>query len=1288
MIARLARYAAVTVLVLLLAVFAAALWVTRTTAGARWAVDTAAGYVPGVLEADRVDGSIAAGLELRDARYASEAVDVTVRRLRLAVDPVLFPQLRLNVRELVIDGALVRLAETGEPEPPEEPGPPILERLALPFELNLDRLAVTDVTVTGGDGARLAQVDSAGLSGRWAEDIALRRLRVATPDGSVEGSLRLGLSPPHAVEAALALAAQVEIDEGAVQRVRLRLDADGSLEDLRLELDAAEPRFRLTGFLRQLMDTPAWDLELSLPYLQWPLAVPAPQAYLRGVTLESRGSMDDYTVSGDGAVAAAEAGEHAFAVALEGNASGARIARHSLDGTMLAAGAEGRVRWAEPRAVEAVLDLARFDPSRLGDFWPADAPVGGEVAGAWRPGSVELEMLRLEVAGTGSALTGSGIVDLEAGVVDADLEWRELRWPLAPADGPALASEFGRVRVGGQPDDWTFDGRIAFAAGELPQGVFQLAGNGTRDGVRATLAESRVLGGRVSGEAAYDWRAGTWAADLETEELALDPLLPRWPGQVSGRVRTEGRVSPLRVQAHFTELDGRVRGRRVNGTGGFEYAPGVLRADNLQLAAGESWLRADGELWGPSGLSFELAIDALAAYVPDLGGSVRGGGNLALGDAFPRLRLDLEAEDLRVRDVRLERLSLDSAGAPGAAPVALTARGEGLAAGDRSLAGFTLVLAAAEDRQRLEADLRPGEGRLALAMAGAFDDWRSPLDGWTGELSSLVMEAGEDDTRFALDGPAELTLARDGVRLAGACLAGAEGARLCLEGGWSGVARVDASMEIEEVPVNLVRLYRDTGIVFTQKLSGRIAYEQDGGSRSGEADIAVSAGEAINRLDERLSTRTGAGNIRVALAESGLLTGTLTLPLEGSSEIGGALEIDDLGRGAASPFAGELRARVDDVGMIAEIVPVLDHAAGRLDLALDLDGILGDPDFAGRASLAGGEVVYAPLGLALANIELEARADEVEGLDLRGTFTAGEGRAELRGLAVAGDGPGTGIGVALNGENLTVVDLPDINVIADMDLALGYRDRRLTMNGGVLVPRARISPTSLGSARVSESGDVVVVGGEAPETEDEAGEGAPPFRIVGTVGVQLGEDVIVDLDVAEARLTGTAAYTWNGPAMPIANGQYSISGRFEAYGQVLDIAEGSIRFPGVPASNPQLRIRAEREIFGNAQIRSAGVLVTGTARNPEIEVYTNPATTEERALTLLVTGSDFDYEQGVGAVDVGTYIAPDLYISYGIGLFERDNVISLRYDLGRGFGIKATSGRRAEGVDLSYTIER
>ena len=74
-------------------------------------------------------------------------------------------------------------------------------------------------------------------------------------------------------------------------------------------------------------------------------------------------------------------------------------------------------------------------------------------------------------------------------------------------------------------------------------------------------------------------------------------------------------------------------------------------------------------------------------------------------------------------------------------------------------------------------------------------------------------------------------------------------------------------------------------------------------------------------------------------------------------------------------------------------------------------------------------------------------------------------------------------------------------------------------------------------------------------------------------------------------------------------------------------------------------------------------------------------------MTLLLTGSDFDYEQGVGAVDFGTYIAPKVYASYGIGLFDRENVVRVRYDLKRGFGVTGTSGQKDSGLDLSYRFE-
>ena len=265
--------------------------------------------------------------------------------------------------------------------------------------------------------------------------------------------------------------------------------------------------------------------------------------------------------------------------------------------------------------------------------------------------------------------------------------------------------------------------------------------------------------------------------------------------------------------------------------------------------------------------------------------------------------------------------------------------------------------------------------------------------------------------------------------------------------------------------------------------------------------------------------------------------------------------------------------------------------------------------------------------------------------------------------------------------------MPDLNVLANPDLAVRWNSGLLELNGRVAVPSAQLSPRYLPTSSATESEDLVIVSSQlAAELPPEAP--AKPIRIKGEVEVALGKDVKVTLDKAIASITGKANFIWNNALIPTGDGAYFLSGEIYTYGQLLSISEGRVSFPKSPADNPNLNIKAEREIYGNTQVKKAGVLISGTLKRPSLETYTYPLTTKERALTLLVTGNDFDYEQGVGGVEVGMYVAPKLFISYGIGLFEDQSVISARYDLGSGFGIKATSGQRASGVDLSYTIEK
>ena len=1298
MITRIITYVVLALASITLVAVLAGFWLTETESGSRWLWDHAVPAIPGQLGSETVDGSVGDGFHLTNISYVSDAVEVDIAEATITTKLVLFP-LSIDVRELRALRVNIRLKET---DAPDEPGRPILERLSLPFALNVEDAAVRELEVRNSAGERIFAVHNALLAGHWHDEILLTRLEVESDLGSIDGTARLALARPHEASASFAAAIPLSIGDDPAYPLQLRAVADGRLADLQIDVSSQDPAVHVVGRLLNLTGTPGWDARVRSPVFQWPLGAhmgdtaDPPQVYLRNADLETSGDLSGYSIAGTGEVSVAGTEELSFRLATDGSRDGLKVSGLQLRGDMLAANALGELRWTGGFAVAVDAEVQRFDAATLTARWPSGQPISGTVDAGWSAGNLRLNEVRLRAQNAKAAVDARGEIDLDAGVVDLDLDWRDLQWPLADLEPEADAatrffSEFGKVNVSGTPDDWKFDGRVAFKANTLPQGVFVLTGNGNREQVEAVLQASEVLGGNASGRGSYNWADnGQWSAELTTENLDIGPLLPDLPGRISSDFTAEGRMDPLQFAVDISRLEGTVRDQPLRGEGSVRYVDGNFNARQLRIRSGESELRADGSLESDSGLEFALDVAAFETFHPEFAGSLQADGNLSMAGEFPSLRIDLEARDLYWGDYALQELHITSSEGRSGLPLSLEVTGTSLTAGAREMQSFGAELEAGPDRQRLRLSLSPAEHDIRLELDGRLEDWRRPLESvWTGQLLSVQFDP-PDRGGFTLVEPADLKLSPSLKSLERTCLSGDAGSRVCLDASWTGDTTFDLAAEMDAVPVNLIDLVYETNLEFTQTLSGSLSIGSDADqSMSGTGKVDISPGRIQNRIDSRLATDTGPGELNFSLAGGQLLSGSLTLPFSDSAEIDARFQAADIGAGAESPVDGQLRVNLNDIAVAANVLPVIDEARGRLDIDLSIGGRLGNPLFTGEASLRNGALRYEPLGLKLTDIQLTSVIRDDNRIDLQSTFRAGEGTGELQSSTGSLDAIRDGLQLYLTGENLTLINLPDISVVADPDLTVGLQNEGLTINGNILIPRARVTPADLTAAnKVSESEDVVIVanGGE-DDVNATTGNGAP-FAINGTVALVLGPDVVVDLDVAEARVSGTGAFHWNGPPVPVANGQYDIEGRFQAYGQLLDITEGTIRFPGVPASSPNLRIRAEREIFGNPQIRSAGVLVTGTPQEPVIEVYTNPATTPDRALTLLVTGSDFNYEQGVGAVDVGTYIAPDLYISYGIGLFERGNVISVRYDIAKGFGIKATSGKNAEGVDLSYTVER
>jgi translocation and assembly module TamB len=367
------------------------------------------------------------------------------------------------------------------------------------------------------------------------------------------------------------------------------------------------------------------------------------------------------------------------------------------------------------------------------------------------------------------------------------------------------------------------------------------------------------------------------------------------------------------------------------------------------------------------------------------------------------------------------------------------------------------------------------------------------------------------------------------------------------------------------------------------------------------------------------------------------------------------------------------------------LLPAVDDLDGRFAVDLRLGGTLADPLFDGGFKLTDGRLRYAPVGLAFHGIEISGVLDKRGRGSLAGSFQAGDGTGIVDGNIIFDGLDSLEVDASLSGDRLLLVNTDNLKVSAGADLRVRLSPQRVDINGRIVVPEARLRAADLVLEKVSDSEDLVVRG--AVENAQAAPQAAKS-AVHGELEVTLGDDVVIEVPDVETRLSGSVLFSWQGGPVPIANGSYRVRGEVDVYGPRLQIDNGSINFPGVPADNPLLNIRAERDIYGNTQVRSAGVQVSGTLKRPVVEAYTVPETNRDRAWSLLVTGMDYDPGQGVSGFDVGTYIAPRLYVAYGISLFEDENVLSARYDLKKGFGVKVTSGANTTGVDVSYTVDR
>jgi translocation and assembly module TamB len=281
-----------------------------------------------------------------------------------------------------------------------------------------------------------------------------------------------------------------------------------------------------------------------------------------------------------------------------------------------------------------------------------------------------------------------------------------------------------------------------------------------------------------------------------------------------------------------------------------------------------------------------------------------------------------------------------------------------------------------------------------------------------------------------------------------------------------------------------------------------------------------------------------------------------------------------------------------------------------------------------------------------------------------------------------------------------------------------------SITGKLRVDRARIQIPEETPPRLGQ--DVVVrnAPGVAP-TEAERQLRPAPSEAGRTVTLKISFDLGNDFRVSgrgvDTRLAGSVDIQGTSLGVPQIVGVIrTVGGTYEAYGQRMSIEKGELRFTGA-ADNPALDILAIRPNL----TQKVGVLVTGRAQSPHVELYSDAGLSDAETLSYIVLGRS---SSGGGAetallqraaaallagrggtgkgiagtlglddlsvrseattgpvVRVGKRFADNFYAAYERGLSGAMGTLFIFYDISRRVTVRAEAGQRT-GLDLIFTF--
>ncbi|OIN09210.1 autotransporter assembly complex protein TamB [Oceanisphaera psychrotolerans] len=995
---------------------------------------------------------------------------------------------------------------------------------------------------------------------------------------------------------------------------------------------------------------------------------------------------------------------HALVLELEGQGSELRILKAELDHELAAVTLGGNLTLSGDYPLELALNATLHKPL-------LDGQLAGQTLALTLSESLQQLKGKLALGGVVEANASLEAQPLDPALpFDIALNWQQLGWPLAE---PAWQLKQGKLRLNGELADYRLTLNAEGQGPDLPPLGIKLAANGDLQGARLNPLTLTLPQGEAQVTGALGWSDGIdWQGLLALTEVDPGVFVAGLDGRLNGELDTrfalQGKNWELNVRP---DIHGQLRDYPLLLEGEVVLDQALQGSINqLRLVNGNNQLTVNGRITDRWQLDGVLKAPELAVYAPGLFGDLAGDIQVRGELAAPQIQASLKGDRAGFNETQARTINLQAnaiLGKETSGDVRLNiAR---IQAGELSFKDIRLTASGDEAAHQLELELDGDRLAAELRLDGSLDQ-----DGWRGRLSRAVLDTPLE--RWALQRELAMSWREQRFRAEPHCWSSGA-ASLCFDALTASAKQGQAGVNIRDLDLARLKPFFPNDFAWEATLGGRAELRWQDGVPRLNANISTTPGTFVSgdtRLDYQtlsLTSDVADNRLQSSLAFRSRVLGQLSLDanvadLKGRRALSGNLSIEDL-----------------KLDWLTPLLPEVARLQGTLAGQGRLDGTLQAPLLFGEINLTGGEVdTYSDM--------VKVR-DFTTRLDIRGT------NATINGQLRVGDGPLNIDGeldwrqlpvsgeIRLKGTELEAgyPGMGRVRVSPDLQIALG---EQATVRGQILIPWARIEVKELPESAVSRSKDVIIVqrSGIIPEK-------APSLPLDIRIQVRLVEDVRLEAFGLDTRLEGELRIVQRPRRTMRANGEIRlVDGKFRAYGQNLLIQEGSILFSG-PLDQPNLKIEAVRNPSSMSDSTiTAGVRVSGSAAQPEVEVFSDPEMPQSEQLSYLLRGRGMDgggetdsnalvqsmlLGAGVGQVgglvtgvgealglqdvtldtggsgdstevNISAYVLPGLQIGYGVGVFSAIGELRLRYELLPRLYLQATSGL-SQAIDLFYRFD-